>query len=165
MDAASLRLAQQTAARCIRELARDIDDLNRRIADLDYEIAELLAEHGNPLKDLHGVGTNLAATIVAQAGDARRFRDAGAFARFCGAAPIPCGSGQTTGRHRLTANSTPRFTASRSSNNATTPTPRRTWHARSPKAKRRAKPAGRSNATSRPSSTASSTPGPTKPQR
>ncbi len=101
MDAASLRLAQQTAARCIRELARDIDDLNRRIADLDYEIAELLAEHGNPLKDLHGVGTNLAATIVAQAGDARRFRDAGAFARFCGAAPIPCGSGQTTGRHHL----------------------------------------------------------------
>jgi hypothetical protein len=44
---------------------------------------------------------NLAATIIAQAGDVRRFRDAGAFARFCGAAPIPCGSGQTANRHRL----------------------------------------------------------------
>jgi transposase len=94
-------LAQRTAARCIRELARDIDDLNRRIAALDTEIAELLTEHDNPLEDLPGAGTNLAATIIAQAGDVRRFRDASAFARFCGAAPIPCGSGQTSGRHRL----------------------------------------------------------------
>jgi transposase len=94
-------LAQRTAARCIRELARDIDDLNHRIHDLDIEIADLLAEHGSPLEDIHGVGSNLAAIIVAQAGDVRRFRDAGAFARFCGAAPIPCGSGQTSGRHRL----------------------------------------------------------------
>jgi transposase len=94
-------LTQRTAARCIRELARDIDDLNQRIADLDDEIAVLLVEHGDPLQDLQGVGSNLAATIIAQAGDVRRFRDASAFARFCGAAPIPCGSGQTSGRHRL----------------------------------------------------------------
>jgi len=94
-------LAERTAARCIRELARDVEDLNKRIAGLDTEIAELLAEHGNPLEELQGVGTNLAATIIAQAGDVRRFRDAAAFARFCGAAPIPCGSGQTAGRHRL----------------------------------------------------------------
>jgi transposase len=94
-------LAQRVAARCIRELARDIDDLNGRIAALDEEIADLLAAHDSPLEDLHGVGSNLAATIIAQAGDVRRFRDASAFARFCGAAPIPCGSGQTSGRHRL----------------------------------------------------------------
>lgn len=94
-------LAQRTAGRCIRELAHDIDDLNHRIAALDTEIADLLAEHGNPLEDLHGVGSNLAAVIIAQAGDVRRFRDAAAFARFCGAAPIPCGSGKTSGRHRL----------------------------------------------------------------
>jgi transposase len=94
-------LVGAVATRCIRELARDIEDLNRRIAALDEEIAGLLAEHGNPLADLHGAGTNLTATVIAQAGDVRRFRDAGAFARFCGAAPIPCGSGQTAGRHRL----------------------------------------------------------------
>lgn len=94
-------LAERTAARCIRELAGEIEGLNRRIAALDAEIAELLAEHGNPLADLHGAGTNLAAAVIAQAGDVRRFRSAGAFARFCGAAPIPCGSGQTAGRHRL----------------------------------------------------------------
>jgi transposase len=94
-------LAQRIAARCIRELARDIEDLNHRIAVLDAEIAELLHDHGNPLEDLQGAGSNLTATIIAQAGDVRRFRDASSFARFCGAAPIPCGSGQTSGRHRL----------------------------------------------------------------
>ena len=94
-------LTEQIAARCVRELARDIEDLNRRIAALDKEIAELLDQHDNPLADLKGAGTNLTATIIAQAGDVRRFRDAAAFARYCGAAPIPCGSGQTAGRHRL----------------------------------------------------------------
>jgi transposase len=94
-------LAARTAARCIRELARDITDLNKRISELDREIAQLLTEHDNPLADLHGAGSNLAATIIAQAGDVRRFRNASAFARFCGAAPIPCGSGKTASRHRL----------------------------------------------------------------
>lgn len=94
-------LTERISARCIRELARDIEDLNQRIADLDAEIAALMDEHGNPLEDLLGVGTLLAATLVAQAGDVRRFKSQAAFARFCGAAPIPCGSGQTAGRHRL----------------------------------------------------------------
>jgi transposase len=94
-------LTDRVAARCVRELARDIEDLNQRIATLDTEIAELLEAHENPLADLKGAGTNLAATVIAQAGDVRRFRDAAAFARYCGAAPIPCGSGQTSGRHRL----------------------------------------------------------------
>jgi transposase len=94
-------LANEVAARCIRDLARDIDALNRRIAELDEQISDLLAEHGNPVADLCGAGEQIAATLIAHAGDVRRFRDAAAFARFCGAAPIPCGSGQTSGRYRL----------------------------------------------------------------
>ena len=94
-------LVEQVATRCIRDLARDIEDLNRRITSLDAEITQLLAEHGNPIADLHGAGTQIAAAVIAHAGDVRRFRDSAAFARFCGAAPIPCGSGQTAGRHRL----------------------------------------------------------------
>jgi transposase len=94
-------LAEQIAARCIRELARDIDDLNQRITALDTQIADLLAQHGNPVEDLLGAGHQIAATLIAHAGDVRRFKNAAAFARFCGAAPIPCGSGQTAGRHRL----------------------------------------------------------------
>jgi hypothetical protein len=46
-------------------------------------------EHGNPLADLQGSGTKLAATIIAQAGAVRHFREAGALVRFCSAAPIP----------------------------------------------------------------------------
>jgi transposase len=94
-------IVEQVATRCIRDLARDIEDLNQRIASLDAEIAQLLAEHGNPVADLHGAGTQIAAAVIAHAGDVRRFRNGAAFARFCGAAPIPCGSGQTAGRHRL----------------------------------------------------------------
>ncbi len=94
-------LAEQIAARCIRELARDIDHLNQRITALDEQIADLLAQHGNPVEDLLGAGNQIAATLIAHAGDVRRFKNAAAFARFCGAAPIPCGSGQTAGRHRL----------------------------------------------------------------
>ena len=94
-------LAERIAARHIRELARDIEDLNHRIAELDAEIAALLDEHGNPVEDLLGAGNQIAATLIAHAGDVRRFKDAAAFARYCGAAPIPCGSGQTAGRHRL----------------------------------------------------------------
>src|SRR6266540_4084419 len=94
-------LVEQVATGCIRDLARDIEDLNQRIAALDKQIAQLLTEHGNPVGDLHGAGTQIAAALIAHAGDVRRFRDAAAFARFCGAAPIPCGSGQTAGRHRL----------------------------------------------------------------
>jgi transposase len=61
----------------------------------------VLVEHGNPMADLLGAGTLIAATLIAHAGDVRRFKDGAAFARYCGTAPIPCGSGQTAGRHRL----------------------------------------------------------------
>jgi transposase len=94
-------LADTIAAAIVRELARDIDALNQRIHDVDTQIAALLEEHGNPVADLLGAGNQIAAALIAHAGDVRRFRNAAAFARFCGAAPIPCGSGQTSGRHRL----------------------------------------------------------------
>jgi len=94
-------LAERIAAATIRQLARDIEDLNGRIAGLEGEIAALLEEHGNPVGDLLGAGNQIAAALISQAGDVRRFKDAAAFARYCGAAPIPCGSGQTSGRHRL----------------------------------------------------------------
>jgi transposase len=94
-------LVEKVAAACIRDLARDVDDLNQRITTLDKQIAQLLEQHGNPVADLHGAGPQIAAAVIAHAGDVRRFRNAAAFARFCGVAPIPCGSGQTAGRHRL----------------------------------------------------------------
>jgi transposase len=160
-------LAEQIAAHCIRELARDIEDLNDRIAALEAQITELLDEHGNPVADLLGAGEQIAATLIAHAGDVRRFKDAAAFARYCGAAPIPAGPERRPDGidsiAEATASSTPPSTGSRSSNNDTTPPPKPSSLAKPTKARPRAKPAARSNAISPTSSTASCWPGPTAP--
>jgi transposase len=49
-----------------------------------------------------GVGFDIAAEMLVTAGDNRtRIRSEAAFAKMCGACPIPAGSGKTNGRHRL----------------------------------------------------------------
>lgn len=49
-----------------------------------------------------GVGFDSAAQMLITAGDnAGRIRSESAFAKICGACPIPTGSGKTSGRHRL----------------------------------------------------------------
>jgi len=94
-------LAAEAATQCVRELAREIEQLNQRIGTLDRQLERLLREHGNPLADLPGAGPVVAVAVLAHSGDVRRFRSSAAYARFCGAAPIPCGSGKTASRHRL----------------------------------------------------------------
>jgi transposase len=93
--------AERIAARLIAQMADDIARLNERVAQIEAEVAELLDRHGNPVAGLHGAGATIASALIAQAGDVRRFRGSAAFARYSGTAPIPCGSGQTSGRHRL----------------------------------------------------------------
>jgi transposase len=94
-------LVERTAQRCVRELAARIADHNHRIAALEHDIAQVLATHGNPVDDVIGGGPIVAAQLIAHAGDARRFRNAAAFAAYRGTSPIACGSGKTSGRHRL----------------------------------------------------------------
>ena len=49
-----------------------------------------------------GVGLDIAAEMLVTAGDnTDRIRSEAAFAKMCGACPIPAGSGRTNGRHRL----------------------------------------------------------------
>ncbi len=49
-----------------------------------------------------GVGLDIAAEMLVTAGDnTDRVRSEAAFAKLCGACPIPVGSGKTNGRHRL----------------------------------------------------------------
>lgn len=93
--------AERIAAGLIAQMADDIERLNGRIAQIEREVVELLDRHGNPVQGLHGAGATVASALIAQAGDVRRFRGPAAFARYSGTAPIPCGSGQTSGRHRL----------------------------------------------------------------
>jgi transposase len=156
-------LANQIAARCIRQLAADIEALNQRIAELDAEIADLLDEHGNPVADLLGAGNQIAASLIAHAGDVRAFetpllsRASVAPRRFPAAQDKPPVA--TDCIAEATDSSTPRSTASRSSNNDTTPTPRPFSLARPPKARPHAKHDAPSSATSPTSSTGAFTPG------
>lgn len=85
----------------LRELAVRIVDLDTQIGRLDAEIAPLVAATAPQLLELHGVGTEVAATLLVTVGDnPHRLANEAAFAHLCGVAPIPASSGRTT-RHRL----------------------------------------------------------------
>ena len=79
------------------ELARGrLRRLNGLIAEanrLEERLADLVADH--PLVGLKGSGVLVAAKLIGEAGDVRRFRSADAFAMLAGVAPIPASSGQT----------------------------------------------------------------------
>ena len=54
------------------------------------------------LVEAFGIGLDIAAEMLITAGDnTDRIRSEAAFAKMCGACPIPAGSGKTNGRHRL----------------------------------------------------------------
>jgi transposase len=86
-EVALLRLARLEAialeARCVR----------RRIAGA-------LGTGHTELSSIAGVGPLIAARLLGETGDPRRFRSAPAFAMACGVAPIPASSGETR-RYRL----------------------------------------------------------------
>ena len=103
------------------ECGEDVDELTRlRLAMLDEhsvsilaldqrervvtrEIARLLEQLHTTLPELCGISHKNAAELIIEAGDPRRFTEAG-FARFNGTAPIPASSGEGGGeptRHRL----------------------------------------------------------------
>lgn len=94
-------LVERTAQDAVRMLAIRIAQHNDRVEQLERDMTELLREHRNPFEDLTGAGVVVAAKLIANTGDPRRFKNAAAFAAYSGTAPVPCGSGRTSGRHRL----------------------------------------------------------------
>lgn len=85
----------------LKELARRIAFLDDQTARLEARIAELAAQASPALIGLCGVGPHVAAQLLATAGDnPQRMHSEAAFAKLCGACPIPASSGKTT-RHRL----------------------------------------------------------------
>lgn len=74
--------------------------IDRETGALETRLGRLVQTSGSNLVSLPGVGTVLAAKILGETGDVRRFRSATAFAALSGTAPIPASSGQTQ-RHRL----------------------------------------------------------------
>lgn len=86
----------------LRALARRVRYLDEEIAELDERRTIMVATAAPALLDAFGVGPDTAAALLVTVGDnPERLRHEAAFARLCGVAPIPAGSGQTDGYLRL----------------------------------------------------------------
>jgi len=86
----------------IRDLARRIQSLTAEMRNIDRTLVELLEQAAPSLLALYGLGPDTAATLLVTAGDnPDRLHTERGWARLCGVAPIPAGSGKTSGRWRL----------------------------------------------------------------
>jgi transposase len=86
----------------LRELGRRALALEAEIERADQLLAPMVEAHAPALLALPGCGVYAAATLSVTAGDRpERIRSEAAWAKMCGAAPIPAGSGKTNGRYRL----------------------------------------------------------------
>jgi transposase len=85
----------------LRTLARRHRSLSQEI-DIQERILQTLTERAAPqLSSTFGIGADSAAELLIVAGDnPERLRGEAAFAKLCGACPIPASSGKTN-RHRL----------------------------------------------------------------
>ena len=91
-----------SAKHTLRALARRWIALSEEIAIHDQHLARLTTETAPTLREGFGVGAHTAAELLIIFGDnPDRIRSDAAFAKLCGACPIPASSGMTTGRHRL----------------------------------------------------------------
>jgi transposase len=90
-----------SAKSALRAIARRWLALHQEIAEHDRELDVLVAAATPRLIEAPGVATATAADLLLLAGDnPERIRSEGAFAKLCGACPIPASSGRTN-RHRL----------------------------------------------------------------
>ena len=86
----------------LRSLARRWIILAEEIATHDRYLVRLTTETAPTLCQGIGVGVHTTVELlVVFGGNPERIRSEAAFAKLCGACPIPASSGMTTGRHRL----------------------------------------------------------------
>ena len=103
LDSDETVAAPQAAMRhVLGSLARRWLQLHAEIALHSQHLKTLTTAAAPRLLELVGVGFDIAAELLVTAGDnTDRVRSEAAFAKMCGACPIPAGSGRTNGRHRL----------------------------------------------------------------
>ena len=100
-DRAQLHEPLQAAKLALRSVAERVRELDRQIELLDQHLAPLVATAAPRTTSLLGVSTQHAGQLLATAGqNIERLPNDGAFARLCGASPIPASSGRTS-RYRL----------------------------------------------------------------
>jgi transposase len=90
------------------EYLTELVTVDTKLKDLQKQIAAVLDEHSTSLVEVRGVGNLLAAKIVAEVGDIRRFPTKHHFASYTGTAPIDASSGDNN-RHRLNRGGTRRL--------------------------------------------------------
>ncbi|MGZ6639415.1 MAG: IS110 family RNA-guided transposase [Solirubrobacteraceae bacterium] len=103
LDRVDRQLRSHPAAarnRIAREQLAHLRQLNRRIDALERELAALVLARRPELLAEQGCGPLTAAILIGHTAGNQRFRSEAAFALQCGAAPVPCSSGQRT-QHRL----------------------------------------------------------------
>jgi len=90
-----------SAKHALRALARRWLDLDAEIKAHDVVLDGLTAQASPTLRDGFGIGADTAAEMLVVLGDnPERVRTEAAFAKLCGACPIPASSGMTN-KHRL----------------------------------------------------------------
>ena len=100
-DLSRLAAPAQGTKAALRSLARRIVELEAEIRSLDASLTPLVRQAAPATVALAGIGIDHAGQLLASAGqNPERLHSETAFARLCGAAPIPASSGRTQ-RHRL----------------------------------------------------------------
>jgi transposase len=101
-------LATDTIALLIRQYIEQIRFVEKQIDALDAEIARLLSTFETQLTTITGVGPTLAAVILSEIGDVKRFSSAAKLAAFAGVDPTMKQSGDFTGsRNRMSKRGSP----------------------------------------------------------
>ena len=86
----------------LRTLAKRWQYLDAEAKELTHMIAGLVKKAAPQLLEPFGIGVDTAAEILVVAGDnPERIKSEAALAKLAGIAPIPTGSGMTSGRHRI----------------------------------------------------------------
>ncbi len=95
------KLTSASAKASLRAIARRWLALDAEIKAHDRHLEDLTRECAPTMLEAHGIAAGTAAEMLLLVGDnPDRIRSEAAFAKLCGACPIPASSGKTT-RHRL----------------------------------------------------------------
>ncbi len=86
----------------LRSLATRWLAVHEEVKTHSKNLKRLVEQTAPDLVDAFGIGPDIAGELLVAAGDhTDRIRSESAFAKLCGVAPIPAGSGKTSGRHRI----------------------------------------------------------------
>ena len=94
-----IMISTQSYGLLIKQYIELINSVEKQIQTIESEISRLLAGFDCQLATVTGIGTTLAAVILSEIGDVRRFESAAKLAAFAGIDPAVKQSGEFNGTH------------------------------------------------------------------